>query len=134
MVDHFQHLIYANPKISSQQRHKIWQELEAEYIPWRCYGDLNRFNQGRLWQEQQHIYCMPFYFIDYALASCCALQFWVRAEQDYPSTLLDYIDLCKLGGAMSFQELLQSVNLVSPFESGALTQVVATVRQNFLLS
>ncbi len=55
MVDRFQHLIYANPEISPQQRHKIWQELEAEYIPWRCYGDLNHLNQGRLWQEQQHI-------------------------------------------------------------------------------
>ncbi len=127
MVDHFQHLIYAQPEISPQQRHKIWQELEAEYIPWRRYGDLNQLNQGRLWQEQQHIYCMPFYFIDYALAACCALQFWVKAEQDYQSTLFDYINLCKLGGTMPFQELLQSVKLISPFEPGALTQVVSTV-------
>ncbi len=75
---------------------------------------------------------MPFYFIDYALASCCALHFWVRTQQDYQNALLDYINLCKLGGTMSFQELLESVNLVSPFQPGALTQVVATVSQNLL--
>ncbi len=129
MVDHFQHLIYANPEISSQQRHKIWQQLEAKYLPWRRYGDLTHLNQGRLWQEQHHIYCMAFYFIDYALASCCALQFWVRAEENYHSALLNYINLCKRGGTMAFSELLHSANLFSPFEVGALTQAVTAVSQ-----
>jgi M3 family oligoendopeptidase len=128
-VDHFQHLVYANPEATPQERHQFWKELEARYLPWRQYGDLSYLNQGGLWQDKQHIYRSPFYYIDYTLAGCCALQFWVKAEADFEHALTEYIALCDRGGAASFRELVRSANLISPFESGALTQVVQKVRQ-----
>ena len=123
-VDHFQHLVYANPEATPQERNQMWQEMEARYLPWRQYGDLQHPSQGGLWQAKQHIYCSPFYYIDYTLALCCALQFWVKAKSDYTSTLNEYISLCKRGGKAPFQELVKSANLVSPFESGCLAEVV----------
>lgn len=129
-VDHFQHLVYANPEATPQERHLMWQQMEARYLPWRKYGDLNYLNKGGLWQEKQHIYCSPFYYIDYTLAGCCALQFWVKAEENYLQALAEYIALCDRGGSASFQELVRSANLISPFEAGALTQVVEKVRQS----
>ena len=130
-VDHFQHLVYANPEATPQQRHQMWQEMEARYLPWRNYGDLEHLVQGGLWQEKQHIYCYPFYYIDYTLALCCALQFWVKAESDYEQTLSEYIALCQRGGKAPFQELVRSASLVSPFESGCLATVVKSA-QKFL--
>ncbi|MBD2564433.1 MULTISPECIES: M3 family oligoendopeptidase [Nostoc] len=128
-VDHFQHLVYANPEATPQERHQMWQQMEARYLPWRQYGDLNYLNKGGLWQDKQHIYCSPFYYIDYTLAGCCALQFWIKAEEDYSQALADYIALCDRGGSASFRELVRSANLISPFEPGALTKVVEKVRQ-----
>ena len=128
-VDHFQHLVYANPEATPQQRYQMWQEMEARYLPWRNYGDLAYPSQGGLWQEKQHIYCYPFYYIDYTLALCCALQFWVKAESDYQQTLAEYIALCQRGGKLPFQELVRSANLVSPFASGCLAQVVKSAQQ-----
>ena len=128
-VDHFQHLVYANPEATPQQRNQMWQEMEARYLPWRNYGDLAHPTQGGLWQEKQHIYCLPFYYIDYTLALCCALQFWVKAESDYDHTLSEYISLCQLGGKAPFQELVRSANLVSPFESGCLATVVKKAQE-----
>ena len=130
-VDHFQHLVYANPEATPQQRHQMWQEMEARYLPWRNYGDLEHLAQGGLWQEKQHIYCYPFYYIDYTLALCCALQFWVKADLDYEQTLSEYIALCQRGGKAPFQELVRSASLVSPFESGCLATVVKSA-QKFL--
>ncbi|MDJ0636420.1 MAG: M3 family oligoendopeptidase [Xenococcaceae cyanobacterium MO_188.B29] len=130
-VDHFQHLVYANPEATPQQRHQMWQEMEARYLPWRNYGNLEHLAQGGLWQEKQHIYCYPFYYIDYTLALCCALQFWVKAESDYEQTLSEYIALCQRGGKAPFQELVRSASLVSPFESGCLATVVKSA-QKFL--
>ncbi len=130
-VDHFQHLVYANPDATPQQRHQMWQEMEARYLPWRNYGNLEHLAQGGLWQEKQHIYCYPFYYIDYTLALCCALQFWVKAESDYEQTLSEYIALCQRGGKAPFQELVRSASLVSPFESGCLATVVKSA-QKFL--
>jgi hypothetical protein len=45
-----------------------------------------------------------------------------------------YVDLCDRGGSASFRELVRSANLVSPFEPGALTQVVEKVRQTLKTS
>ena len=128
-VDHFQHLVYAKPEATPQQRKQMWQEMEARYLPWRNYGDLAYPTQGGLWQDKQHIYCYPFYYIDYTLALCCAMQFWVKAETDYEGTLAEYIALCKRGGKAPFQTLVRSANLVSPFESGCLAKVVKSAQE-----
>ena len=130
-VDHFQHLVYANPEATPQARNEMWQQMEARYLPWREYGDLEYPAQGGLWQEKQHIYCSPFYYIDYTLALCCAMQFWLKAESNFDAALTEYIALCQRGGKAPFQSLTKSANLVSPFQPGSLAEVV-TKAQDFL--
>lgn len=130
-VDHFQHLVYANPEATPQERNQMWQQMEALYLPWRNYGDLAYPAQGGLWQEKQHIYCYPFYYIDYTLALCCAMQFWVKAESNFEQTLAEYIALCRRGGQAPFQELVSSANLVSPFNPDSLIDVIQKA-QKFL--
>jgi oligoendopeptidase F len=70
----------------------------------------------------------PFYYIDYTLAQTCALQLWVRSQQDPQGTLADYNALCARGGEAPFQELARSAGLVSPFEPGCLQTVVEQAR------
>ena len=81
-VDHFQHLVYENPTATPAERHQMWLELEKRYLPWRDYGDLAYLAKGGLWQAKLHIYRLPFYYIDYTLASCCAMQFWVKSRRE----------------------------------------------------
>ena len=127
-VDHFQHMVYEHPGASPSERHAMWQEVERRYLPWRDYGDLAYPAKGGLWQEKQHIYLSPFYYIDYTLALCCALQFWERATADRESALGAYVALCARGGDAPFQTLARSAGLRSPFEPGALEHVVSRVR------
>jgi M3 family oligoendopeptidase len=124
-VDHFQHEVYAHPQASPAERHAMWKRLEAIYLPWRDYGDIAYLRRGARWQAQLHIYGMPFYYIDYTLAECCALQFWVKSRDDYAQALQDYVALCGRGGAAPFQALAASAGLISPFQEGALSGVVA---------
>lgn len=74
---------------------------------------------------------MPFYYIDYALALCCALQFWERARHDRPKALVDYVALCGRGGEAAFGELVASAGLRSPFEAGVLESVVRAASAAF---
>jgi M3 family oligoendopeptidase len=131
-VDHFQHLVYAHPAASPRERHEMWQEMERRYLPWRTYGDLAHPARGGLWQEKQHIYLAPFYYIDYTLAQCCALQFWLRAKTDRDEAIDDYVTLCGRGGEAPFKELVRSAGLQSPFAPGALSGVVAAARSELL--
>ena len=128
-VDHFQHLVYANPEATPRERNQMWQQMETRYLPWRQYGDLEYPAQGGLWQEKQHIYCYPFYYIDYTLALCCAMQFWVKSESDFNAALAEYIALCQRGGKAPFQSLTNSADLVSPFQAGSLADVVSKAQQ-----
>ncbi|UFN48731.1 M3 family oligoendopeptidase [Roseomonas sp. OT10] len=123
-VDHFQHEVYANPEATPEERHAMWRDLEARYMPWTDYGDLAWPAKGGRWQAKRHIYNSPFYYIDYTLALCCAMQFWVKSRRDYPGTLADYVALCGRGGSAPFQALAESAGLVSPFKPGALGEVV----------
>jgi len=128
-VDHFQHLVYARPNASPDERHAMWQEMERTYLPWRDYGDLPHVPSGGFWQFQRHIYLSPFYYIDYTLAQTCALQLWVRSNRDPQGTLKAYIDLCHRGGEAPFQQLAKGAGLISPFQSGCLRDVAAQARE-----
>ncbi|GAC1308598.1 MAG: M3 family oligoendopeptidase [Vulcanimicrobiaceae bacterium] len=130
-VDHFQHLVYDDPAASPADRHAMWQEMERRYLPWRAYGDLGFPARGGLWQEKRHIFVAPFYYIDYTLALCCALQLWVRAETERDATVAAYTTLCARGGEAPFRELVRSAGLRSPFEAGALADVVTAASVAF---
>jgi M3 family oligoendopeptidase len=123
-VDHFQHEVYARPDASPAERHAMWARLERVYMPWTDYGDLDFLAKGGRWQAKPHIYGSPFYYIDYTLAQCCAMQFWVKSRRDYASAMEAYVTLCARGGSAPFQDLVQSAGLVSPFADGALEDVV----------
>ena len=123
-VDHFQHEVYANPAASPAERHAMWQRLERLYMPWTDYGDIGFLNKGGRWQAKPHIYGSPFYYIDYTLAQCCAMQFWVRSRQDKKGAMDAYVALCARGGSAPFQDLVKSAGLMSPFAEGVLADVV----------
>ena len=123
-VDHFQHEVYARPEASPAERHAMWSRLEKLYMPWTDYGDLAFLTKGGRWQAKPHIYGSPFYYIDYTLAQCCAMQFWVKSRRDYRAAMEAYVGLCARGGSAPFQDLVRSAGLVSPFADGALADVV----------
>lgn len=129
LVDHFQHEVYASPDATPAERHAMWQRLEQRYLPWRNYGDLAYPAKGGRWQAQGHIYGVPFYYIDYTLAQCCALQFWVKSQQNYAASMETYVNLCRLGGSAPFGQLLEAAGLASPFKPGALETVVRTAAE-----
>ena len=123
-VDHFQHEVYANPTATPAERHAMWQALERRYMPWTDYGDLAYPARGGRWQAKTHIYLSPFYYIDYTLALCCAMQLWVQSRRDYRAAFDGYADLCGRGGSAPFQDLVHSAGLLSPFQPGALAAAV----------
>jgi len=128
-VDHFQHMVYEAPNATSDERFGMWQEVERMYLPWRKFGDLEHLQRGGQWQLQRHIYLHPFYYIDYTLAQTCALQFWLRAEQDVDEAMEAYVSLCARGGEAPFQELARGAGLISPFDDGCLAAVVEEARK-----
>lgn len=126
-VDEFQHYVYENPYASPEMRNKKWKDIEEKYLPHRDYDKEPYTECGAIWQTQRHIFNSPFYYIDYALADICAMQFWVRSRENFSQALDDYMTLCKKGGSAPFTELVQQSNLTSPFREDALEKVSSEI-------
>ncbi len=121
--DHFQHLIYESPNLSPDERAESWLNMNSIYNPSKIYKDNKYLESGRFWQIILHIYKFPFYFIDYALAKICALQYWQNSKKNKEATWNDYLKLCKAGGTLPFLELVKYGNLQSPFEEECIERI-----------
>ncbi|MFD0590312.1 M3 family oligoendopeptidase [Paenibacillus sp. GCM10027627] len=126
-VDEFQHFIYENPDATPAERKQAWRRIEGKYLPHRNYADNAYLSQGGFWHKQGHIFNAPFYYIDYTLAEICAFQFWKKMHEDRGAAWSDYLHLCRLGGSLSFTELVREAGLISPFEDGCVTSVIGTI-------
>lgn len=124
MVDRFQHIVYDNPELTPQERHKEWLKLEAAYRPDIDYGNISYFAKGGWWQRQLHIYMHPFYYIDYCLAQSVAFMLYNIMRENYEAGWEKYIALVNKGAELTYTQLLAEMGLDSPFEEGALRRIV----------
>lgn len=122
-VDEFQHRVFEGEQPSSKELRSIWKGIEEKFMPWRSYGDNEFLNNGGFWMQKQHIFMYPFYYVDYALAMICALQFYLRMREDREAAWKDYMKLCSLGGSKGYFDLLKEANLKNPFEEETIKEV-----------
>ncbi|MGL4739053.1 MAG: M3 family oligoendopeptidase [Cellulosilyticaceae bacterium] len=126
-VDAFQHFVYEHPEVSPAERKAAWRELEKIYLPHKNYEGCEILERGGWWYKQGHIFKSPFYYIDYTLAQICALQFWKKFQDDREGAWKDYLRLCDQGGTQSFLELVDTANLISPFNEHCIVSVIEEI-------
>ena len=124
MVDEFQHIVYENPDMTPAERKAAWAGLEKVYRPHMDYEEDPFFGKGGFWQRQPHIFGSPFYYIDYCLASVCAMQFKVMMDEDFGKAWENYYKLCKLSARDFFTNVIMEAGLKNPFEDGCIKNLV----------
>lgn len=130
VVDEFQHVVYDNPNMTSDERKKVWRDLEKKYLPHRDYEDNEILERGCWFFKQGHIFKDPFYYIDYVLAQICAFQFLKKMEEDRISGWEDYLRICKVGGRQSFLQIVKTGNLISPFDDKCIEYIIKNLETN----
>ena len=123
MVDEFQHVTYADPTLTPEQRNAVWLELEKKYRPWTDFDGLPFYGRGAGWQRQLHIYLHPLYYIDYCMAQTMAFQFWMAYLDEPQETWKRYLAFVDRGGTQTFEELARSAGLRIPYEPGCIRAV-----------
>ncbi len=126
-VDEFQHYVYENPNITPEERRKKWREIEKSYQPHLSSYNNEFLENGGFWMRQGHIFGSPFYYIDYTLAQVLAFEFFNEMNEDMEKAWNKYVKLCKLGGSMSFTNLLKESDLPLPFEDGTIKKIVEPI-------
>lgn len=130
IVDEFQHIVYDNPTMTKNERKIIWRNLEKKYLPHRDYEGNEILEKGCWFFKQGHIFKDPFYYIDYVLAQICAFQFLKKMEENREQGWEDYLRICKVGGRESFLQIVNTGNLISPFDDRCIEFIIKNLEMN----
>jgi len=126
-IDAFQHWLYTNPGHGRDERSDAWVGLVERFgsaVSWEGLDE----NRRTLWQRQLHLYEVPFYYIEYAIAQLGALQIWLVARNDEPRALASYKRALALGGSRPLRELFDAAGLVFDFGPDTVARLMGAVQ------
>jgi len=125
-VDAFQHWIYTNPGHSNQEREEHWLSLHRRFggiEDWSGFEEARRSS----WHRQLHIFELPFYYIEYAIAQLGALQVWMNSKRDFRKAVADYWSALQLGGSRALPDLFRSAHIKFDFGPATLGPLMDAV-------
>ncbi|MFC5285294.1 M3 family oligoendopeptidase [Pedobacter alpinus] len=129
VVDSFQHWIYTNPEHSAEQRAKAWSEIfnrfGANFVDWTEHEEALE----NLWQKQLHIFEVPFYYIEYAIAQLGAIAVWKNYKENPTEGLKNYIAALKLGYTKNMKEIYSTAGIEFNFSAPYIKQLMDFVKQ-----
>ena len=96
-IDAFQQWVYIHPNASEEDRHdeffRLYKRFHGDLVDWTGYEDILR----KMWLKQGHVFEMPFYYIEYAIAQLGALAVWRNYHEDAQKGLDMYLEALQLG-------------------------------------
>ncbi len=129
-IDAFQHWVYDHPSQAMDPRacDDIWAEVSKRYLPWIDWSGLEDALRQN-WQQVEHIYCFPFYFIEYAIAALGALQVWNNYRRDPHAAMQQYRSALALGATKTVPELFAAAGATFAFDRTMLQSTMHVLMQ-----
>ncbi len=116
-VDKFQHWIYENPQHKQEERHSQWVNIFDTFnhktVSWKGLEKYKPYT----WQKQLHIYEVPFYYIEYAMAQLGAIAVWKNYKENPAEGLAAYKRALALGYTVSIGEVYQAAGIKFDFST-----------------
>ena len=127
IIDSFQHWLYTHPGHTGAERTAEWLRLMG-----RFYGkqDWSGYEAAReaLWHRQLHLFHVPFYYVEYAIAQLGALQLWMKAKEDPRRAIANYRAALALGGTRPLPELFAAAGIRFDFSERTLRPLMNELR------
>ena len=128
VIDGFQHWVYTHPQHTHAEREQAWAAL------------LNRFSTGltdwtgleqyrrNSWHKQLHVFEVPFYYIEYAMAQLGAIAVWQQYRQNPEQALANYKNMLCLGYSRPLPELYGAAGIRFDFSRDYVRQLADFIR------
>ena len=128
-IDKFQHWIYENPSHTEAERHSRWSEIFDNFnqrtVDWNGLEEFKPY----LWQKQLHLYEVPFYYIEYAMAQLGAIAVWRNFRQDPAEGLAAYKRALALGYTAPIGQIYAAAGIRFDFSTDYLRTLADFVRE-----
>ncbi len=123
-IDAFQHWIYENPAHSLAEREAQWLEILNRFsdhiTDWAGLEEI----KGHIWQKQLHLFEVPFYYIEYAIAQLGALAVWRNYCENPTQALQQYLDALSLGYTVPIREIYAKAGIEFNFSQGYIAELM----------
>jgi oligoendopeptidase F len=124
-IDAFQHWIYENPNHSIEERSEAWERIYSRFsdsiTDWKGLETA----KAKLWQKQLHLFEVPFYYIEYAIAQLGALAVWRNYCANPAKALDQYLNALSLGYTKPMKEIYATAGISFDFSQGYIAELMA---------
>ena len=123
-IDAFQHWLYTNPTHTIAERTAAWEKtfdrFGSNFVDWSNYPEQKK----NLWQKQLHLFEVPFYYIEYAIAQLGAIAIYRNYLADPEKTLEQYLAALKLGYTKSMKEIYETAGIRFDFSADYIKELM----------
>jgi oligoendopeptidase F len=123
-IDAFQHWIYENPGHSLADRESKWLEIVTKFSDnvsnWEGLEEI----KVNIWQKQLHLFEVPFYYIEYAIAQLGALAVWRNYCINPEKALNQYLDALALGYTVPMKEIYSTAGIEFNFSKKYISELM----------
>ena len=138
-VDEFQHWVYTHQNATTEERKTHWEILSKEYKPEAL--EVNGCEQmiGASWQQQMHIFELPFYYIEYGIAQLGAIALWKNYRENPDQTIQRFNYALSLGYSKSVPDVYEAAGVSFDFSSTYVRSIIGFLKEeiektHFLMS
>ncbi|MBO9674031.1 MAG: M3 family oligoendopeptidase [Sphingobacteriaceae bacterium] len=128
VIDQFQHWIYTNPNHTAADREEtfkqIYNRFGAGFADWT---DLEQ-QFGNIWQKQLHLFEVPFYYIEYAIAQLGAIAVWKNYKENPEKALDQYLAALSLGYTRPMNEIYETAGIKFDFSAAYVKELAGFVK------
>lgn len=124
IIDKFQHWLYTKPNHSIEERNQAWAKIFTEYSSDIVDRSETQKYFYTTWQKQMHIFEVPFYYIEYAIAQLGAIAIWKNYKENPEKTLDNYEKALSLGYSKPLPELYQAAGIKFNFSADYIGELM----------
>lgn len=128
VIDQFQHWIYTNPDHNAADREEAFKQIYTRFgAGFANWEDFEK-QFGNVWQKQLHLFEVPFYYIEYAIAQLGAIAVWKNYKENPKKGLQQYLDALALGYTKPMNEIYETAGIKFDFSAAYINELAAFVK------
>jgi len=129
VIDQFQHWIYTNPNHTAADREETFKQIYNRFgAGFTNWDDLEK-EFGNVWQKQLHLFEVPFYYIEYAIAQLGAIAVWKNYKENPAKALEQYLAALSLGYTKPMNEIYETAGIKFDFSAAYVKELANFVKE-----
>lgn len=128
VIDQFQHWIYTNPSHNAADREEAFKQIYTRFGAGFSNWEGQEAEFGNYWQKQLHLFEVPFYYIEYAIAQLGAIAIWKNYKENPQKAMEQYLTALSLGYTKPINEIYETAGIKFDFSLSYIEELASFVK------